>query len=84
VVLLESDLQHAITVCERILQAVSQFPFDFAASQPLKKVSVSIGLAQFPLDGQTPAALIYEADAALYRAKQGGRARYCMARKAEE
>jgi len=37
------------------------------------QVTVSIGLAAFPHDGDTPAQLIKAADEALYAAKQEGR-----------
>jgi len=41
----------------------------------LPPITASLGLAYFPDHGQTPEALIAAADAALYRAKQGGRDR---------
>jgi len=40
---------------------------------------VSIGVAQFPDDGDTPEALLARADAALYRAKREGRDRVLRA-----
>jgi len=43
------------------------------------KLSVSIGVAQFPEDGDTPEALLARADAALYRAKREGRDRVLRA-----
>jgi len=43
------------------------------------KLSVSIGVAQFPDDGDTPEALLARADAALYRAKREGRDRVLRA-----
>jgi len=43
------------------------------------KVSVSIGVAQFPEDGDAPEALLARADAALYRAKREGRDRVLRA-----
>ncbi len=41
----------------------------------LPRVTLSLGVAQYPLHGTTGAALLEAADAALYRAKQGGRDR---------
>src|SRR5204863_1200279 len=43
------------------------------------KLSVSIGVAQFPEDGDAPDALLARADAALYRAKRDGRDRVLRA-----
>jgi len=43
------------------------------------KLSVSIGVAQFPEDGDAPEALLARADAALYRAKREGRDRVLRA-----
>jgi diguanylate cyclase (GGDEF)-like protein len=41
------------------------------------RVSLSIGIAMFPQDGADAAQLLANADAALYRAKAEGRARFC-------
>jgi diguanylate cyclase (GGDEF)-like protein len=41
--------------------------------QVLGTISVSLGVAAFPEHGLTPEALLRAADAALYRAKEGGR-----------
>jgi diguanylate cyclase (GGDEF)-like protein len=43
------------------------------------KLSVSIGVAQFPDDGDAPESLLARADAALYRAKREGRDRVLRA-----
>src|SRR5439155_1471569 len=43
------------------------------------KLSVSIGVSQFPDDGDAPEALLARADAALYRAKREGRDRVLRA-----
>src|SRR5207248_638266 len=43
------------------------------------KLSVSIGVAQFPEDGDAPEGLLARADAALYRAKREGRDRVLRA-----
>ena len=47
------------------------------------KTTVSIGLAFYPQDGTTKEELISKADSALYRAKQAGRDRVCVAEKEE-
>ncbi len=47
--------------------------------QPLGEFSVSMGLAMYPDDGETPEVLLQAADKALYRAKQDGRNRLCLA-----
>lgn len=42
-------------------------------------VTVSVGIAQSPADGTDPAALLAAADLAMYRAKQAGGNRICLA-----
>lgn len=43
----------------------------------LQPVSASIGVAEFPADGDSPAVLLDAADAAMYRSKRSGRNRIC-------
>lgn len=57
-----------------LLGAVRRLRLEWGGT-PLEPVTVSIGLALFPRDGGSPAALLAAADAALYRAKQAGRDR---------
>jgi diguanylate cyclase (GGDEF)-like protein/PAS domain S-box-containing protein len=47
----------------------------------LEHVTLSMGLATFPQNGTSRDVLIQNADVALYRAKQGGRDRVCVAEK---
>ena len=42
-------------------------------------ITVSIGVSTFPKDAQMKEELIYKADHALYRAKEEGRNRVCIA-----
>jgi diguanylate cyclase (GGDEF)-like protein len=75
VILPQSPKDGAMVAAERIREKVASHPFPKAESQPLKKVSLSGGVATFPDDGRTGSDLIAAADAALYRAKQAGRNR---------
>ena len=51
---------------------VEPFPLDDNVLQ----VTISIGIALFPQDGDDPETLLKKADAAMYRAKERGRNRY--------
>lgn len=65
----ETALDEAASVAERIRARVAQEEFNGGS------ITVSIGVAQFPADGETPEGLIAAADGALYEAKRGGRNR---------
>ena len=64
------DASHAAPVVRKILNAFSE-PFVLDRHQVF--VTSSIGVAIFPDDGDEPAALMQNADAAMYLAKQQGR-----------
>lgn len=49
----------------------------FHEGRLLRPVTASIGVAEFPRDGQSVAAIIHAADTALYRAKRAGRNCIC-------
>ncbi len=72
VILPETDEEGVRTVAERVRATVA----DSITTTPqgdMVHVTVSIGLATFPRDGDTASALIHAADTALYAAKQEGR-----------
>src|SRR3569623_2849146 len=60
-------------VAERIVSHVAEFPFEFGASQPLGKLTISAGVATAPADGVDAATVLASADRALFEAKRGGR-----------
>ncbi len=60
---------------ERIRAAIESAKFPRAESQPGGKVTISGGVAQFPVDGTSGTDLILHADQALYQAKAAGRNR---------
>jgi len=64
------DPAAAASLAERLQEKIGK-PFDMAGGPQL--VGVSIGIALYPQHGETPDALLRNADVALYRAKKGGR-----------
>jgi len=72
VILSETNEKGALIVAERIRRTVAESMTATPAGDAIQ-VTVSIGLAAFPHDGDTPAQLIKAADEALYAAKQEGR-----------
>ena len=75
VVFPETTLETALEVCERLRQRVEAHPWHLL--QPGLQVTLSIGLASAP--PFEPAALIRDADQAMYRAKRDGRNRIVTA-----
>ena len=81
VVISGADAEEGVAIAERIREMISSDPFPLDHG-PLK-VTVSIGVASFqPGDyngvGQLAETLLKRADAALYRAKEGGRDRVVL------
>jgi diguanylate cyclase (GGDEF)-like protein len=73
VLLLETTIATAVIVAERIRSRVATEAFDGG------RITVSIGVAEYPPHGDTPEELIASADAAMYRAKGEGRDRVVAA-----
>ncbi|MCX8053241.1 MAG: diguanylate cyclase [Armatimonadetes bacterium] len=59
----------AVGIAERIRQAIAQHAF------PKGRLTVSIGVSEYPSDGSTPGEIIERSDRALYHAKITGRNR---------
>jgi diguanylate cyclase (GGDEF)-like protein len=73
-ILAQSELYGARLLAERWRQAVEAAHFDSPEGDPIE-VRISIGLAGFDPSMKSPDDLVAAADAALYRAKAGGRNR---------
>lgn len=73
VMLLEAPMATAAIVGERMRARVASEPFEGG------KVTMSIGIAEYPSHGDTPEELIASADAAMYKAKSQGRNRVVAA-----
>lgn len=74
-VLIESafDSEKVVTVAEKLLASLRQ---PFIEEGHKFYLSASIGISMFPGDGDDPTALLKNADAAMYRAKNSGRNRF--------
>lgn len=76
VLLVECDAARAITIAQRMLDAVRSLAIDHRCSGVAPHVTISIGVAAVvPNREQTPESLLGQADEALYRAKAEGRDR---------
>lgn len=74
----ETDTTGAKTTAEKIHDAIRGTPFG-GMDEELVNLTVSIGVAAYPDHGDTFKSLVEAADQALYRAKQTGRDRVCVA-----
>ena len=72
----------ALAAAEKIRALLAAHPFAFADKQPLKMISISGGVAEYPLHGLDKDSLLHAADDALYEAKRAGRNRVLPARSA--
>lgn len=80
VLLLDGDAAAGSAVAQRCIDAVARLKIAHAKSQASAWVSVSIGVSSVrPSPEDSLERLVRSADAALYKAKQGGRARFAVA-----
>ena len=75
-----TSASQALAAAEKIRQLLASYPFAFAEKQPLGVISISGGVAEYPLHGLDAAGLLHAADEALYEAKRSGRNRVLPAR----
>ena len=76
----ETDISGARTTAEKIRQTIANDPFTAVGEDPVS-VTVSIGVACYPLHGSGYQSLIEAADQALYLAKEDGRDRVRVAKR---
>lgn len=79
IIFVETEGKIAKVVAERIRKRVEEHPFVGEDALPGGKLTVSIGCASFPKQGDSSAALLEAADKALYEAKGAGRNRVVSA-----
>ena len=71
IILPETDLHGAITLCEKITDSLKNI--DFSHEQARYTISCSIGITKFPLNNLTVDDLVSNADIAMYQAKSKGK-----------
>jgi diguanylate cyclase (GGDEF)-like protein len=81
-ILPETDAAGAMVVAEKLRAEISARPFQGGPGSTFVTVTVSIGVACHPMNGDTAVSLIRAADMALYRAKAAGRDRVILASRA--
>ena len=74
-ILPEATRKQALGAAENLRRLIADYGFAGAADQPTGRLSISGGVAEYPLDGQDAASLLRSADEALYLAKHEGRNR---------
>lgn len=79
VILHDTDKQGAFAVAEKIRTSVEKATFSGDAENPVIHKTLSVGVATYPTDATRDEDLINESDTALYRAKEAGRNRVCVA-----
>ncbi|MFA5089537.1 MAG: diguanylate cyclase [Candidatus Omnitrophota bacterium] len=79
IILPQSDKNESYVIAERLRQDIERHNFFQEEILPNKKLTVSIGISTYPVDGESPSALISSADKALYEAKRKGKNHTCCA-----
>jgi diguanylate cyclase (GGDEF)-like protein/putative nucleotidyltransferase with HDIG domain len=79
IILPELGPDEARSLAERVRQAIEATRFEVATSPTPIRATMSLGVACFPADGDSPTSLTQAADVAVYQAKLNGRNRVVMA-----
>ena len=75
IILPQTEKAQALTAAKKVWQSVLEHTFPHEDTQPLGRVTISMGLASFPNEAEDETELIAKADARLYVAKREGRNR---------
>lgn len=77
IILPQTDKKEAFGIAERLRKEIGKHVFIHEEIMPNKKLTVSIGIATFPEDGELASALITCSDKKLYEAKNKGKNNTC-------
>jgi diguanylate cyclase (GGDEF)-like protein len=78
ILLVDTGLEDALTIAERIRRTVAETLFEGGQGDPIR-LTISAGVACYPAHGSSRDALLDAADKAMYRAKSRGRDCVCSA-----
>jgi diguanylate cyclase (GGDEF)-like protein len=79
VLLTQTNAAQALTVAEKLRKTVEDWQFPGVP----RRITISAGIAGFPVHGMSRDELVRAADSGLYAAKQAGRNRVCIAKVAQ-
>jgi diguanylate cyclase (GGDEF)-like protein len=74
ILLTQTNEQQALAIAEKLRKMVAEWQFPGVP----RTVTISAGVAAFPIHGKTRDEMIRAADSGLYAAKQAGRNRICL------
>ena len=77
-ILVETNKDSAGFVANKLKRLIEDYKFKYESTQPNGKITISMGVATFPDNGNSPDDLISLADKRLYRAKKEGRNRVVL------
>lgn len=77
IILPETGEQGALLHADTIRKGIEERALNEGDDLPETPITISIGIALFPIDGTTPSALIKASDNALYEAKAQGKNKVC-------
>jgi len=77
ILLPETALEPATKLAEEIRIIIEKHAFPNSAAQPNGKLTISLGVAEYPRDGEDVTTLLQHVDEAMYRAKETGKNKVC-------
>jgi len=77
IILPQTDKKEALLIAERLRMDIEKHRFIHEEILPQKKLTMSLGIASYPEDGQTASGLITNSDKLLYQAKNKGKNTIC-------
>ena len=82
-ILPHTDQEKAIIKAEKLRRHIATIKFPYMEQQPLKLISISVGISEYPSTAQDAMGLIQVADNALYQVKTSTKNRVCVGKAPE-